>query len=684
MTDTDWELIRKVHLDGAYKVTKAAWPHMVKQNFGRIIMTSSAAGIYGNYGQSNYSAAKLALYGFGMSLAKEGERKNIFCNVVSPLAASRITAEVMPEEIKRAMTPEHVAPFVANLCHESSTENGGLFEIGGGYAAKLQLQRAEGTYLKVDDKELTPGMVAVKYHESCDFSHKNGHSKTITDVNWLEKVQIARSLPSNPAGSNLRFDDRVVIVTGSGAGLGKAYAMYFAKYGAKVVINDINKAAADATVREIESAGGQAISNYNSVTDADAIVKQAMDKWGRIDVLVNNAGIIRDKSFAKMTDTEWNLVLQIHLDGTYKMTKAVWPTMMKQKFGRIVNTSSAVGLYGNFGQTNYSAAKAGIIGFTNSCAREGAKHNIILSTIAPNAGTNMTKGLYNAELVDMFKPEFIAPYVAYLSHDTFKNPGGIYEVGSGWFAKLRWERTKGKGLDTSKSISIEDVRDNWKHISDFALGVSYPTSTQESFQQMMDNSFGLKTEGNSLDGHEIKVRDIQLYNLGIGCSEKDLQYVYENAPNFAAFPTFGVIPSFNAMMSESLENYLDNYNPVMLLHGEQYLEMKKTIPLSGKLTSQVEVLDVINKGQSGSIVVLQVTSNDDKNETVCINEGTLFLRGATPKSGFANKAEKRCPESKEAISIPSRKPDAVMQQRVPENQAAIYRLSGDYNPLHMY
>lgn len=679
MNDMDWELVRKVHLDGAYKVSKAAWPHMLKQNYGRIIMTSSAAGIYGNYGQANYGSAKLALYGLGRTLAKEGERKNVFCNIVSPLAASRITANVMPEEVKRAMIPEHVAPFVAYLCHESCTDNGGLYEVGGGFNAKLRWQRAEGTFLKINGGELSPGLVAAKFHEVGDFTKSNAYSDTIMDVNWVEKVQIAMSLPSNPKGPNLRFDNQVVIVTGSGAGLGRAYAMLFAKFGAKVLINDLNKAAADATVAEIKSKGGQAIANYNSVLESDAIVKQAMDTWGRVDVLVNNAGIIRDKSFIKMTDAEWNLVLQIHLDASYKMSKAVWPVMMKQKQGRIINTSSAVGLYGNFGQANYSAAKAGIIGLSNTLAIEGLNYGIIVSTICPNAGTQMTSGLYSKELVEMFKPDFIAPYVAYLAHDTFKATGGVYEVGSGWLAKVRWERSVGHGLDTSKRISIEEVKENWSKMTDFKLGVTYPSSTAESFDQLMQNS---KKQASG-SGHEVKVRDIQLYNLGIGCSEKDLKYVYENAPDFAAFPTFGVIPAFNSMMGESLEKYLDNFSPIMLLHGEQYLEIVNKIPLSGSLLSSVEVLQVQQKGKAGSTVVLQVETKDESGKTICITEGTLFLRGATPKSGAPNNEGKRRELGKLSVSPPEREPCAIIKQRVPENQAAIYRLSGDYNPLHI-
>jgi len=679
MTDMDWELIRKVHIDGAYKVTKAAWPHMLAQGYGRVIFVSSAAGIYGNFGQANYSAAKLALYGLGRTLAKEGGKKNIFCNIVAPLAFTRLTASIANDE-QKMMGPETIAPFVANLCHESCKDNGGMFEVGGGFAAKGRWQRAQGAFLKITDNEIPPGIVAVKFHEICDFGQKNEYSDVINDVNWVEKAQIAMSLPANPKGPNLRFENRVVIVTGAGGGLGRSYAIYFAKYGAKVLVNDFNKAAADAVVQEIAKTGGQALANYNSVTDAEAVIKQVVDAWGRVDVLVNNAGILRDKSFAKMTDQEWSVVLQVHLDGTFKMTKAAWPFMIKQKYGRVINTSSAVGLYGNFGQANYSAAKAGIIAFSNAVAREGFKHNIFLSTIAPNAGTAMTAGLYTPEMIAMFKPDYIAPLVAYLSHESFKQSGGVYEVGSGWMAQVRWERSAGMGLDLA-NLTIEEVHKAWPAITDFSRGVTYPTNSVESFQQMNEN---VKRKSSGTDsGSEVKARDIQLYNLGIGCSEKELKYVYENAPDFAAFPTFGVTLSFGQVMDADLGKYVNGYSLLMLLHGEQYLEIVNPIPLAGRLSSTSEVLEVTQKGKAGSTVVVQLETKDDKGRTICINESTLFLRGTTVKTGFSGAPQKRRELSSLAVSIPDRAPDAVVKQKIPENQAAIYRLSGDLNPLHI-
>lgn len=177
------------------------------------------------------------------------------------------------------------------------------------------------------------------------------------------------------------------------------------------------------------------MANYDSVTDGDKIVKTAIDAFGRIDILVNNAGILRDVSFTKMKDQDWDLIYDVHLKGSYKTTKAAWEHMKEQKYGRIIMVTSAAGLYGNFGQTNYSAMKLALVGFANALAIEGAKLGIKVNTIAPLAGSRMTETIMPPELVKALKPEFVVPLVAYLCHDTADSTGGIYEVGAGWVSK---------------------------------------------------------------------------------------------------------------------------------------------------------------------------------------------------------------------------------------------------------
>src|SRR5215475_12877898 len=293
----------------------------------------------------------------------------------------------------------------------------------------------------------------------------------------------------------LRFDNKVAIVTGAGGGLGRSHALLLASRGAKVVVNDLggtftgegkSQGAADKVVAEIKEKGGEAVANYNSVEDGDQIVKTAIDTWGRIDIVVNNAGILRDVSFAKMTQADWDLVYKVHVLGTFKVTHAAWPHMRDAGYGRIINTSSAAGIYGNFGQANYSMAKLGIHGFTQTLAAEGRKRNVIVNTIAPIAGSRMTETVLPKELLDALKPEYVSALVAKLAHESTEETGGLYEVGGGFFAKLRWERASGKTFRLGRTITPEDVDASWKAITGFAKA-EHPGSVAESVQPIMQN-----------------------------------------------------------------------------------------------------------------------------------------------------------------------------------------------------
>jgi len=223
----------------------------------------------------------------------------------------------------------------------------------------------------------------------------------------------------------IRFDDRVAIVTGAGGGIGRAYALELARRGARVVVNDLGASrdgsghsdAARAVVAEIEAFGGEAIADGGSVTDAAAMVamaEAAKARWGRIDILINNAGVLRDKSFAKMTPEDFAFVVDVHLIGSANATKAVWETMREQGYGRILMTASSTGLFGNFGQANYGAAKLGLAGLTKTLHLEGAKHGIRVNTIAPVAGTRMTEDLFPEAAFAAFAPEQVAPAALFL------------------------------------------------------------------------------------------------------------------------------------------------------------------------------------------------------------------------------------------------------------------------------
>jgi len=275
---------------------------------------------------------------------------------------------------------------------------------------------------------------------------------------------------------DIRFDGKVAIVTGAGGGLGRQHALELARRGAKVLVNDLggsmdgsggSSAASQAVVEEITAMGGEAIANGSSVTDDAGValmVQQAMEAWGRIDILIANAGVLRDRSFSKMDIADFEFVLNVHLLGTVKPAKAVWEIMKTQNYGRIVVTTSSSGLYGNFGQANYGAAKLGIIGFMNTIKLEGQKNNIHINAISPVAATRMTEGLMPPEVLEKLKPEYVTPGVVFLASDEAPS-GAILTAGAGVFAISRIYETEGVFLGEG-GLSVEEVRDNWSKISD--------------------------------------------------------------------------------------------------------------------------------------------------------------------------------------------------------------------------
>ena len=270
----------------------------------------------------------------------------------------------------------------------------------------------------------------------------------------------------------LRFDGRVAIVTGAGGGLGRLHALALAARGAKVLVNDFAPAhgsasPADAVVQEIRAAGGEALANGASVTDADAVqamVQQALDAWGRVDILVNNAGILRDKTFAKMDLADFRLVLDVHLMGAVHCTKAVWEVMRAQQYGRIVMTTSSSGLYGNFGQSNYGAAKMALVGLMQTLALEGAKHGIRVNCLAPTAHTRMTEGLMPKMVLDALKPEAVTPGLLHLVSEDAPTRA-ILCAGAGTFERAYVTLTGGVHIGLAPDAA-EQVAAQFDAISD--------------------------------------------------------------------------------------------------------------------------------------------------------------------------------------------------------------------------
>ncbi|XP_034759301.2 peroxisomal multifunctional enzyme type 2 isoform X1 [Acipenser ruthenus] len=513
----------------------------------------------------------------------------------------------------------------------------------------------------------------------------------------------------------LRFDGKVVLVTGAGGGLGKEYALAFAERGASVVVNDLggdikgegkSSSAADKVVEEIKAKGGKAVANYDSVENGDKLVQTALDAFGRIDIVINNAGILRDRSFARTSDLDWDLIHRVHLRGSFMVTRAAWNHMKSQRFGRIIMTSSAAGIYGNFGQANYSAAKLGLLGLSNTLAIEGNKYNIHCNTIAPTAGSRLTQTVMPPDLLESLKAEYVAPLVLWLCHESCEENGSLFEAGAGWIGKLRWERTQGAIVrHKNQEMTPEAVRDNWETVCDFR-NANKPQNIQESITTLVDVLSRVDTEnlsanptsamaststtgidpaqavGQKLPEMVFTYSQTQciLYALGVGMSTKDpdhMKFLFEGHEEFSCLPTFGVIPSQASMMDGGLAAVPGfNFDFTKLLHGEQYLELYKPLPTSGKLTSQATIADVLDKG-SGAVILLDVHTYDEK-DLLCYNQFSLFIVGA---GGFGGKRTSE--KAKGTVNPPNRPPDAVMTDETSRDQAALYRLSGDWNPLHI-
>lgn len=269
------------------------------------------------------------------------------------------------------------------------------------------------------------------------------------------------------------FENRVAVVTGAGEGIGRDYALDLARRGAGVVVNDIGrdaegKSTAQKVTEEIISAGGRAVAALDSVATmagGQRMMETALDHFGRVDILINNAGILRDRTFMKMTEQEWDEVIGVHLKGAFCVTQPAVKIMKDNQYGRIVFTASSSGLYGAFGQANYGAAKMGVIGLMNSLKLETAKYNIKVNTVAPNAATAMTRGVFPEEVIRRIKPEFNTPLVTFLCSEENTDSGMIFTMSAGWFA--RSAVVSGKGVcigDTERKITAEEIKDQFDRI----------------------------------------------------------------------------------------------------------------------------------------------------------------------------------------------------------------------------
>lgn len=291
-------------------------------------------------------------------------------------------------------------------------------------------------------------------------------------------------------GPTVRFDGQVAIVTGAGGGLGRAYALALAARGAKVVVNDVSVnrdgsseggvSRADAVVEEICAAGGEAVANYDSIATqkgGESLLHTAMSRYERVDILINNAGILRDKSFSKMEADDWEAVRAVHLDGAFYSTHPVFKVMREQGYGRIMMTSSAAGLFGNFGQANYSAAKLGLVGLMLTLAQEGKKYNIHVNTVAPVAASRMTETILPPDMLKQLAPEFVVPLVLWLCSSQCPTTGGIFNAAMGTFSQAQMVSGAPVALaQNGKPPSPEEVAQQWSAVASVNNATSYPNA----------------------------------------------------------------------------------------------------------------------------------------------------------------------------------------------------------------
>jgi NAD(P)-dependent dehydrogenase (short-subunit alcohol dehydrogenase family)/putative sterol carrier protein len=316
------------------------------------------------------------------------------------------------------------------------------------------------------------------------------------------------------ASKEIRFDGRVAIVTGAGGGLGRVYALEFARRGAKVVINDFGGARdgaglgaagpADKVVDEIKALGGEAVANYDNVATPNGgenIVKTAVDAFGKVDILVNNAGILRDKGILKMEPENWQAVLDVHLNGAFHVTRPAFSVMRDHGYGRIIMTTSAAGLYGNFGQSNYSSAKLGLVGFMNTLKLEGIKYNIKVNTIAPIAASRLTEDILPPDLLAKMNPAYVAPIVLYLGSEECNETGRIYNCGAGFYNRAAMMTSPGAVVGAGKKIpSVEDVSANWAKIMDLKGAKDYGQLNDLVLQDLLSALEGKKEPAQSGGG----------------------------------------------------------------------------------------------------------------------------------------------------------------------------------------
>ena len=595
----------------------------------------------------------MCLYGFGKSLAVEGMKKNVFCNMIAPVAGTRITETVLPKEVLEKIKPEYIGPFVATLCHESCSINGRTFEVGGGYFSCVKPQIAEGNFVD------SPFDIE-KYLSELEMSKNN---------------RLATQKPySVEANKNNRLKDKVIVITRAGKGFGEKCSIDLSRLGASVILVDPSKNTngdflVDILSRNINKSGGKSFPVPLGLSDSEKILEKIGTNYKTIDLLINCEGPKSNEPFDRMKDDEWESVFNANLNETFLMIKSISSFFVTQKFGKIINLLSLVSLTGNFGQTNYSASTAGIWGLSKTLFLEFKKKNIDIGILAPFEYNGKDKGISNK--FDVGVKQNLSDFIISVCGDKVKLEGESYAVGSDSVSIIKMARSElfnFQGCD-SKGI-IQRIIASLKMEKS-----SHPKDAQTSFLSFIQavNDHDQKSVLETSSSKKVSVDDIIKYHISIGFTHKDLDYVYENSGNFKILLTFSTIFVYDFLPNFNFGKILNSFEWVNLLHLGQNCHWIRKIDPDSVINSKA-LISACKKASNGSLVSLQINSSNDKGELVYTNDILLYIKNSTPKKEFGE-------ISRPTIHFKSTEESCDIN--IPENSAVLFRLSGDKNPLHM-
>ena len=494
-------------------------------------------------------------------------------------------------------------------------------------------------------------------------------------------------------------EGRVAIVTGGARGVGRQHALMLAEHGAKVVVNDIgagidgagrDTGPAQEVVDAIKAKGGEAVVNGDDVSTWDGaknMVDQAVAEFGTLDAVINNAGILRDRMLTNMSEDEWDAVIQVHLKGTFAPARhaaAYWREKSKAQggpvSGRIINTSSTSGIYGNVGQSNYGAAKAGIAAFTVIAARELRRYGVTVNAISPSAQTRMTENLrdYTPEDIARRDPKWVSPTVVYLTSEQSQDiTGRVIQCGNGRVAVCEgWRRgAEVEQMEGPVELGPEDPRDDrQRHARTSAWTVSNSTDTREPREMALDYD-KLMAMTDTGTRFEYTDRETMLYAIGVGMGrdpydENELPYVFEKEE-------LKTVPSMGTVLARSTFLRDCGYDYTKVVHGEQRLTLHRPLPEAAVLIADSRVTEAYDKGEGRGAVIYSETAvrTADDNQPLFTQSSTTFARG---DGGFGGPSG----SGPAPHAIPEREPDQSCTLEIRKDQALLYRLNGDRNPLH--